>query len=123
MMNDSLIKPLPVLPPAAAARPAVGSTKPPALQEGGKELPASIVSGAAKQNLSEVVASLNDHFQNVKRDLQFEVDNTSGRAVITVLDSENGEVIRKIPPESVMAMASYLRDEGSLPSFGFAEKV
>jgi flagellar protein FlaG len=70
-----------------------------------------------------VVQSLNDYAQSVRRDLQFSVDDTSGRTVITVKDSETEEIIRQIPSESAVALASYLRSEGRLASFGLIEKA
>jgi len=55
--------------------------------------------------LNETVSRLNEAVQVVKRDLQFRVDDESGRTVITVLDSETEEVIRQIPPEQVLTLA------------------
>lgn len=57
------------------------------------------------QAISETVSRLNEAVQVVKRDLQFRVDDDSGRTIITVLDSETEEVIRQIPPEQVLTLA------------------
>ena len=57
------------------------------------------------QALNETVSRLNEAVQVVKRDLQFRVDDESGRTIITVLDSETEEVIRQIPPEQVLTLA------------------
>jgi flagellar protein FlaG len=51
------------------------------------------------------------------------MDEASGRTVITVKDSETEEIIRQIPPESALALASFLRSEGVLESFGLIEKA
>jgi flagellar protein FlaG len=51
------------------------------------------------------------------------MDEASGRTVITVKDSETEEIIRQIPPESALALASFLRSEGGLESFGLIEKA
>jgi len=92
-----------------------------------QQSPAELASTLAQYNeeeLSEVVQSLNDYLQTVQRDLEFAVDQDSGRTVITVRDRENQEIIRQIPPEDVIAMSNFLRDEGkSLDSFGVAEEV
>jgi len=97
--------------------------EPPAQLPSGKKLPRHEVAEMPERDLSKVVASLNDYAQNVKRDLQFSMDETSGRTVITVRDSESEEIIRQIPPESAIALESYLRSEGRLESFGLIEKA
>lgn len=126
MIKDSLIRP--VQPPAIAVRPSEprsegGRVEPPAQLPSGKKLPRHEVAEMPERDLSKVVASLNDYAQNVKRDLQFSMDETSGRTVITVRDSESEEIIRQIPPESAIALESYLRSEGRLESFGLIEKA
>lgn len=57
------------------------------------------------QDLDNTVSELNVAVQNVRRDLQFRVDEDSGRTIITVRDSETDEIIREIPPERVIALA------------------
>lgn len=104
-------------------RTEAGSIEPPAQVENGKELPSNSVSTAIEPNLSGVVESLNDYLQSVKRDLEFSVDSATGRTIITVMDRDSGETIRQIPPETVMALAEYLRSEGGLENFGVAEKA
>jgi len=127
-MKDSLIKPVPVSPPVTAVRrpePRVegGRVEPPAPLPVGNDLPRREVVEMSERDLSTVVASLNDYAQNLKRELQFRLDDTSGQTVITVRDSENGEIIRQIPPESAVQLASYLSNEGRLGSFGLVEKA
>ncbi|WP_155999666.1 flagellar protein FlaG [Thioalkalivibrio sulfidiphilus] len=137
-MKDMLINPMPqasVPAPAPARKPeaaaqavaqavaAGGKTEPPPAAAAGKDLPVPSAPEMPELDLSGVVESLNDYMQSVRRDLRFSVDDFSGRTVITVLDSESQEVIRQIPPESVQALAEYLRDQGGLDSFGVAEKA
>lgn len=133
-MKDMLINPMPqasVPAPAPARKPEAaatavatgGKTEPAPAAEAGKDLPVPSTPEMPELDLSGVVESLNDYMQSVRRDLRFSVDDFSGRTVITVLDSESQEVIRQIPPESVQALAEYLRDQGGLDSFGVAEKA
>ena len=61
-----------------------------------------------QEELKQAVQKIKLHFQNLSRDLQFSYDEHSGHQVITVLDSETGEVIRQIPSEEVRALAQYL---------------
>ena len=128
MIKDNLIKAVSASPPLTAVRPPEprvegGRVEPLAPLPGGNVLPRREVAEMPERDLSTAVASLNDYAQNMKRDLQFSVDENSGRPVITVLDGENGNIIRQIPPESAVQLASYLSNEGRLASFGLVEKA
>ena len=89
-------------PPASMTRPAVSAATRVEQTVGPSET-AQATPGS--QAISETVSRLNEAVQVVKRDLQFRVDDESGRTVITVLDSETEEVIRQIPPEQVLTLA------------------
>lgn len=54
--------------------------------------------------VSETTKQLNIKMQSIERDLQFNVDETSGDTIITVLDTKTSEVIRQIPTEEVLAI-------------------
>ena len=128
MMKNSLVTPLPLPSPAGAARVAEphaggGRVEPPVQGGSGKELPGTGGSGVKSGDLPAAVASLNDYAQSVRRDIQFSLDETSGHTVITVRDSQTEEVIRQIPSESAVKLASYLRSEGRLQGFGLVEKA
>ncbi len=60
---------------------------------------------AVKERLEDSVSQLKNLVQSVQRDLQFSIDDFSGRTVITVLDSKTEEIIRQIPSEEVLALA------------------
>ena len=55
--------------------------------------------------LAEAVENIRDFVSDVRRELQFSVDEDSGRTIITVIDKDSGEIIRQIPPEEVMQIA------------------
>lgn len=74
---------------------------------GGNGQPAPVVDTA---EISETVTEINDIIRSVQRDLAFNVDEDSGRTVISVIDSESGELIRQIPSEDLLAIATHLRD-------------
>jgi flagellar protein FlaG len=127
-MKDNLINPVPVHAPVGIIKPSEprassGRVEPPAPVTDGKTLPPREVAAVQEKDFSTVVKSLNDYAQSLKRDLQFSMDEKSGRTVITVRDSESDEIIRQIPPESAIALESYLRSEGRLESFGLLEKA
>lgn len=69
------------------------------------------VSPEESADLEKTVSELNDYVQNMKRSLQFSVDEDTGRTVIKVIDPESKEVIRQIPREEILAIARMLREE------------
>jgi flagellar protein FlaG len=77
------------------------------LPPGGKGQPVQVVDTA---EISETVTEINDLIRSVQRDLAFNVDEDSGRTIISVIDSESGELIRQIPSEDLLAIATQLRD-------------
>lgn len=58
----------------------------------------------------QAVSKINEVVQSVQRDLSFNMDEDSGKTVIRVVDTESGELIRQIPSEEVLAIASQLRE-------------
>ena len=66
------------------------------------------------EKVEEAVNQVNEYVQNLSRDLQFTVDQDSGRTIIKVLDSETHEVIRQIPPEELLQIANQLTEGGGL---------
>lgn len=65
---------------------------------------------ASPDEISNAVKELKDYVQNIQRDLQFTVDEDSGRTVITVTDAVTDETIRQIPSEEVLALARHLKE-------------
>ncbi len=78
------------------------------------EAPAAQAAGQpGEKELSEAVVKLQDAVQIVRRSLEFHIDDSSGRVVVTVRDAESGETIRQIPPEEVLTLAESLEDSSS----------
>ena len=77
----------------------------------------------SKDDLSSMVELINDYLQTAQRELQFEVDDASGFTLIKVLNQNDGQVIRQIPPETMVELATFLRDQGKLDSFGVTEQA
>jgi len=69
------------------------------------------MSGQALEALAERAAKELDAAAPFFRpDLEFKVDDASGRTVITVYHPETEEVIRQIPPEEALQLAQILRE-------------
>lgn len=63
-----------------------------------------------RETLENVVSHLREYVQNLQRDMDFQVDDVTGRVVITVIDSNSKEVIRRIPSEEALAISRHLAE-------------
>lgn len=52
----------------------------------------------------------NTLFQAVKRNLQFEVDDTTKELVVKIVDSDSGEVVKQIPSEEMLALVKRMKE-------------
>ena len=73
----------------------------------GKDLPPRLEESV---EIRDAVTRINKIVQNIQRDISFNMDEDSGRTIIRVIDSGSGELIRQIPSEEVLAIATLLRD-------------
>ena len=58
----------------------------------------------------EAASTISSFVQNVSRELKFNVDEQTGRTVITVMDRATDQVIRQIPAEEMLALAKVLQE-------------
>ena len=68
----------------------------------------------SKEELNGVVSDLNKFVQTVRRELQFSVDEDTGRFIVTVFNTDTDEIVRQIPSEEVLAISSFLKNNGGL---------
>lgn len=64
----------------------------------------------------EAVEKLQRYADQLSRDLEFSVDDSSGRTVVTVRDGKTEEVIRQIPSEEALRLAGNI-DSGGVSLF------
>lgn len=76
-------------------------------EDGQVQPPEETGTPVAEEDVRQAVSNLNDYAQMLHRDLQFSVDEDSGRTVIKVIDSETNNVIRQIPSEQVLELARH----------------
>jgi flagellar protein FlaG len=90
--------------PRAVVRPSTGNDVP---ADGGSVPPSMPARPEAPPpaDLSRAVEALNQFLRESQRSLLFQVDEASGRTIITVVDPNSGEIVRQIPPEETLAMA------------------
>nr|WP_177420989.1 flagellar protein FlaG [endosymbiont of Lamellibrachia barhami] len=66
------------------------------------DVPAEALKGAVSQ--------MQDFAQVLQRELQFDLDEDSGRTVVRVIDRTSGDLIRQIPSEEVLALAKHMQE-------------
>jgi flagellar protein FlaG len=71
-----------------------------------------------RDSVSEAVATVEAYFQDLSRNLEFQVNDNSGSKVVSVVDGETGEVIRQFPTEAILATAQYINENYSSPLTG-----
>ena len=76
---------------------------------------------AKSVEVKEAVSKLNDFAQKTQRDLNFQVDEDSGKTVIKVYDRHTETLVRQIPNEEALEMAKRLSAEE--PSMLFSAQV
>lgn len=92
-----------------AALPVAGDGK--VVPENGKSEPV-VKPVDLKESIEKTVEQISQFVNANARGLRFRVDDASGRTVVTVLNPNNGEVIRQIPSEEFLHFASELRRYG-----------
>jgi flagellar protein FlaG len=63
------------------------------------------------KQLKEAVTKLNDYMQNIRRNLSFSIEESTGHTVIKVYDAETDELIRQIPSEETLHLAEVIQDQ------------
>ncbi len=68
----------------------------------------------AEQPLEQAVSSIEGFVQKITRDLDFSLDDSTGRMVVKVTDRASGDVVRQIPSEEALRLAENLEQVRSL---------
>ena len=63
-----------------------------------------------RKNLQKTLEELNNQMKQTGRNLNFKMDDVLNLPVVTVTNSQTGEVIRQIPNEVVIRVAHNLQD-------------
>ncbi|MFQ3235291.1 MAG: flagellar protein FlaG [Paraglaciecola sp.] len=67
-------------------------------------------SDALEETVDEALTHINDFVQSKNRQLNFSVDEDSGRQVIKVTDAGSGDVIRQIPTPEVLKLSARIQE-------------
>ncbi|GAC34402.1 flagellar protein FlaG [Paraglaciecola polaris] len=84
-------------------------------------------SEAIDRAVEDALSQINDFVQSKSRQLNFSVDDDSGRQVIKVTDASSGDIIRQIPTEDVLKLSARIQelqsDVGSSVGLFFDNRV
>ncbi|MWV16837.1 flagellar biosynthesis protein FlaG [Pseudomonas sp. L-22-4S-12] len=69
---------------------------------------------SVRESVEKAVSSIQGFVQSIRRDLNFDFDDSSGRVVVRVTDSASGDVVRQIPTEDALRLAENLEEVRSL---------
>lgn len=103
--GSALSAPASVAPTVADSRPALQTNLAPA---------AKTEASITIQEDSRTADTIREHVNNLDRNLEFRVDDITGKTVVRVLDRQTNEVIRQIPNEELLSLAQRLRRGGGL---------
>lgn len=70
--------------------------------------------GTDSSSLKDAISSVETFVQSMNRDLEFSLDKDSGEVVVKVVDRSSGNLIRQIPSEDMLKLASSLKEARSL---------
>ncbi|NWA00914.1 flagellar protein FlaG [Pseudomonas gingeri] len=86
-------------PEAPQAAPQVASVADPAADKS---------QGSDDDKLKLAVQEIEKFVQSIKRNLEFSIDEHSGKVIVKVIASETGEVVRQIPSAEALKLADSL---------------
>lgn len=72
------------------------------------------ITESERDTLEEAVSDLQEHTQSIQRNLNFSINENTGRTVVEVKDMATGEVIRQLPTEEALRLAESIDEMRSL---------
>ncbi|EAT12537.1 flagellar protein FlaG [Bermanella marisrubri] len=89
------------------------------VQKSGKSMPqdAQQTAEAKSVEVKEAVSKLNEYVQSTQRNLDFQLDDESGKTVIRVYDRQSEQLVRQIPDEVALELAKSLNGDEPLMLF------
>ncbi len=83
-----------------------------ALPEDGKKVPPAAPPAPTPDRVEQAVQQIQSYLNDNQRQLQFQVDSSSGRTIVRVVNPETSELIRQIPSEEVLVLARAIGNQG-----------
>ncbi|WP_432743845.1 flagellar protein FlaG [Methylobacter sp. G7] len=92
-----------------------------------KTQPAALNAEAKEASLDSVksaAATGNSIFQSANRNLEFQVDDSTQKVVVKIIDSKTGDLVRQIPSEDMLAFVRRMQElEGDNQGTMLQDKV
>jgi len=98
----------PTAPASATSTATVAATVKPVETE--PQFEPLVSSEERRENLRSAIQRLNDMMREGSRDLNFSMDESTDRVVITVKNANTGEIVRQIPDAAVLRVAHDLEN-------------
>ena len=70
----------------------------------------NIIERYTKADFNKMVASANKFVEVINNKITFSIDDKTSKQIINVYDKETGQLIRKIPPDEMVALVSKLEE-------------
>lgn len=97
------------------------------LSAGGNTAPQLVANAppiaASKADISAAVEDVSLRFDLASTSLSISIDETLGSTIIQVTDRDTEEVIRQIPPEQIVNLARFLRENSGVEGFELADTM
>ena len=115
-LSYSMVQSLPAV-PVVADKPAVAPqavSAPAASAQSETSTSKDSDPGKKSEELEAAVKQMEQFFQSVHRNLEFSIDDKSGKVVVKVIATETGEVVRQLPSAEALKLADSLKNANSL---------
>ena len=80
------------------------------LTEGKKEKGVTGSNVTSLDDVRELVDQGNKMLENIQRNLEFSVDESTKKVVMSIIDKDTGETIRQVPSEDILAIARRMQE-------------
>ena len=97
----------------ASAAPDATSSKRQASEQAANEPVVKESKPAAREELESAVSAIQDFVKASERQLDFSIDDSTGKVVVKVIARQSGEVSRQLPSEVAVKLAENLKDTNS----------
>jgi flagellar protein FlaG len=67
-----------------------------------------------RATLEQAVAKVSEELKTHDTNLKFEIDDSTDRVIVKVIEKDSGEVIRQFPPKEVLNLAKYFNSSKGL---------
>lgn len=93
---------------------AVSSDKDPSAPVKAPDVVQPVAKASTREDLEKAVGEIRDFVSSSHRNLDFSIDDSTGKVVVKVIATDTGEVVRQIPSETALKLAQNLNEASSV---------